>query len=231
VAEKLRLETEAVEKQTHREMEERQKDKDRETERLRLELEERTKQHEFELRMREIETSANSQRVHYNGKTGGGDSSARPQVASMKALKLPPYNKDKDDLDAYLSRFERVCHALNVQPEHWSAQLARLLEGQALDVYQRMSDNHVGSYETLKENLLKRFRLTEGGYRKRFKQSNIENGETPEQFIDRLRRYLQKWCHMAGFEQTYEGLEDLVVRDQFFITCDKPLQTFLKGGR
>ena len=91
-----------------------------------------------------------------------------------------------------------------------------------------MSDNDVGSYETLKENLLKRFTLTEGRYRKRFKQSKMENGETPEQFIARLRRYLQKWHHMAGFEQTYEGLEDLILRDQFFITCDKPLQTFLK---
>ena len=80
----------------------------------------------------------------------------------------------------------------------------------------------------LKNNLLKRFRLTEGGYRKRFKQSKIENGETPEQFIDRLRRYLQKLRQMAGFDQTYEGLEDLILRDQFFITCDKPLQTFLK---
>jgi len=56
--------------------------------------------------MMEIETSANSQRVHNNSETGGGDSSARPQVASMKALKLGPYNEDKDDLDAYLSRFE-----------------------------------------------------------------------------------------------------------------------------
>jgi len=91
-----------------------------------------------------------------------------------------------------------------------------------------MSDNNVWSYETLKENLLKRFRLTEGGNRKHFKQSKIENGKTPEQFIDRLRRYLQKWRHMVGFEQTYEGLEDLILRDQFFITCGKPLQTFLK---
>jgi len=33
---------------------------------------------------------------------------------------------------------------------------------------------------------------------------------------------------MVGFEQTYEGLEDLILRDQFFTTCDKPLQTFLK---
>ena len=30
------------------------------------------------------------------------------------------------------------------------------------------------------------------------------------------------------FEQIYEGLEDLILRDQFFITCDRPLQTFLK---
>ena len=84
-----------------------------------------------------------------------------------------------------------------------------------MDVYQHMSDNNVWSYETLKENLLKRFRLTEGGNRKHFKQSKIENGKTPEQFIDRLRRYLQKWRHMVGFEQTYEGLEDLILRDQF----------------
>ena len=33
---------------------------------------------------------------------------------------------------------------------------------------------------------------------------------------------------MAGFEQTYECLEDFILRDQFFIACDKPLQTFLK---
>ena len=71
----------------------------------------------------------------------------------------------------------------------------------------------------------------EGGYRKRFKQSKIENGETPEQFLDRLRRYLQKWCHMAGFEQTYGGLESLILRDQFFIKCDKSLQTFQKEKR
>jgi len=57
----------------------------------------------------------------------------------------------------------------------------------------KVSDEDVGDYELLKNNLLMRFRLTEGGYRKRFKQSKIENGETPEQFIDRLRRYLQKW--------------------------------------
>jgi len=40
-------------------------------------------------------------------------------MASMKALKLPPYNEDKDDLNAYLSRFERACQAFDVKPEHY----------------------------------------------------------------------------------------------------------------
>ena len=37
---------------------------------------------------------------------------------SMKALKLPPFNEEKDDLDAYLTRFERACVAFEVRPEH-----------------------------------------------------------------------------------------------------------------
>ena len=37
----------------------------------------------------------------------------------------------------------------------------RLLQGQALDVYQRMTDEDVGDYDLLKTSLLKRLRLTE----------------------------------------------------------------------
>ena len=33
---------------------------------------------------------------------------------------------------------------------------------------------------------------------------------------------------MAGFEQSHEGLENLILRDQYFLTCDKALQTFLR---
>ena len=33
---------------------------------------------------------------------------------------------------------------------------------------------------------------------------------------------------MAGFDQSHEGLENLILRDQYFLTCDKALQIFLK---
>jgi len=38
----------------------------------------------------------------------------------MKALKLPPSNEEKDDLDAYLTKFERACIAFEIRTEHWS---------------------------------------------------------------------------------------------------------------
>jgi len=61
----------------------------------------------------------------------------------MKALKLLPFNEEKDDLVAYLTRFERACAAFEVRPEHKSAQLARLLQGKSLEVYQRLTDSDV----------------------------------------------------------------------------------------
>jgi len=33
---------------------------------------------------------------------------------------------------------------------------------------------------------------------------------------------------MAGYDDDYDGLKSLIIRDQFFITCDRQLQTFLK---
>ena len=107
-------------------------------------------------------------------------------------------------------------------------QLARLLQGKSLEVYQRIRDADVGQYDVLKVQLLKRFRLTEGGNRKKFKLSKLEVGETPDQFVDRLKRYLDKWREMAGCKDNYDDLKDMIIRDQHFLMCDKSLQTFLK---
>jgi len=119
-------------------------------------------------------------------------------------------------LDAYITRFERTCQAFEIPRVQWTPQLARLLKGSALEVYERMLDHEINDYELLKERLLKRFQLTEGGYRKKFKRSHMEKGETPEQFVERLRRFMRKWREMAGGDESYEGLEIMVSRDQFF---------------
>ena len=65
---------------------------------------------EHEYRMKEIEI-----RDRDMGAGGADDAETNPNTnnnnssrsAGMRALKLPPFNEDKDDLDAYLIRFER----------------------------------------------------------------------------------------------------------------------------
>jgi hypothetical protein len=88
-----------------------------------------------------------------------------------------------------------------------------------------MPNESLFDYDLLKNSLLKRLQQNEKGYRKRFKRENMQSGETPQQFVSRLRRYLDKWREMAGLEATYEGMLTLMLKDQFFITCSKDLQS------
>jgi hypothetical protein len=91
-----------------------------------------------------------------------------------------------------------------------------------------LTSREAQDYDCLKEQLLKRFRLTEGGYRQKFRDSRIEVGETCSQFFERLRRYLRQWISLAGYEETFEGLESLILKNQFFTTCSPELRVFIK---
>lgn len=88
-----------------------------------------------------------------------------------------------------------------------------------------MRADEAHGYEKLKEELLKRFWLTEGGYRKKFKSAK-EKDETALQFGGRLNRYLEKWLQMSGSEEDYNGLKMLISRDQFLVKC--AVRCFLK---
>ena len=50
----------------------------------------------------------------------------------------------------------------------WASNLSALLRGSALDVFYRLPVEDTKDYDKLKEALLRRFRLTEAGFRERF---------------------------------------------------------------
>ena len=81
-----------------------------------------------------------------------------------------------------------------------------LLTGKALETYSRLHPDNLEKYDVLKEALLLRFQLTEDGFRNRFYQSKAEEGETAEQFMTRLTRYLERWMDLAGTKKTYDEL-------------------------
>jgi len=116
---------------------------------------------DFELQKLQLELNTRVRESQSNTSVDGSGDHAVSHVPNIKLMKLPPFHEEKDHLDAYLNRFERTCRAFNVPQGQWSFQLARFLQGQALDVYQRMTDEDVGDYDLLKTSLLKRLRLTE----------------------------------------------------------------------
>jgi hypothetical protein len=91
-----------------------------------------------------------------------------------------------------------------------------------------MPPEEANDYTALKKAVLKRYQLTEEGFRLKFRDSKPLQGETVFQFIARLRRYFNRWTEMAEIEDTYKALSDLLIREQFIQSCSQDLALFIK---
>lgn len=145
-----------------------------------------------------------------------------------KLPKLPPFSDQKDCIDAYLQRFERFAENAKWSRDTWSINLSALLTGTSLEVYSRLSPADALDYDKLKFSLLQRFRLSEEGFHDKFRSSKPDKGENPPQFLARLENYLTRWMELAKSPPTYEGLRDLLLREQFIASCSKSLSTFIR---
>ncbi len=154
------------------------------------------------------------------------EESAGPKV--QRGPKLPTFDEDRDNMDSYLARFERYAEVQRWAKPQWAVHLSALLKGKALDVYSRLSSEDALCFETLKSALLKRFELTEEGFRRKFKSCRPEQGETFVQYASRAKRYLSRWFELGKVEQTFEGVTDYLLRDQLLTTCSRELYVHLR---
>ena len=140
-------------------------------------------------------------------------------ASRVKGPKLPNFDETKDSMDAYIRRFERYAVANNWDAANYATYLSSLLKGKALEVYAQMSTADCTNYDRLKRALLRRFQMTEDGYRRRFYTSKMERDETAGQFITRLSEYCDNWIDMAGITKNYEALRNFIVTEQFLHVC------------
>ncbi|GFS19342.1 hypothetical protein ElyMa_005029700 [Elysia marginata] len=103
--------------------------------------------------------------------------------ASAKHPKLPHFQDGKDDLDIWLTRFERFAESNSWSRDKWSSSLCALLTGRALECYGRLSSEQAHDYDKIKQALMKRYDLTEDGYRRKFRSCKTAEGESPGMFI------------------------------------------------
>ena len=81
-------------------------------------------------------------------------------------------------------------------------------------MYSRLSEEAARDYDKVKIALMKRYDLTEDGYRRKFRASKPEVDESPDQFIVLLDRYLLRWLELSDTERTFDGLKDLLVEEE-----------------
>ena len=141
---------------------------------------------------------------------------------------MPCFDERSDDMDSFLHRFEVYADSQRWSKGQWAVYLSALLKGKALEVYSRLPVKDAQDYEILKDALLKRFNLTEEGFKQKFKSARAEVGEAPTQFIARLENYLMRWIDLANVEKDFDGLMSLIVREQYLESCPVQLAIFLR---
>ena len=81
----------------------------------------------------------------------------------------------------------------------------------------------------LKSALLKRYNLTEEGYRTKFRRVTTEQNETPLQFVVRLQCYFDKWMTLSGTDKAApKAIQDLFLKEQSLNSCPRDLSAHLR---
>jgi hypothetical protein len=180
-----------------------------------MEREERERQRLHEERLEELRA-----RNDTNGNNANAGYVYRP--------KLPKFDDEKDDLDAYIERFERFAISQGWQGETWAQNLSFLLSGKALEVYSSLPETKVKDYDFLKKQLLTRFQLSAECFRHKFRNSRPEKNEMMSQFMNRITRYLDRWVELSDANDEVKDLKDLLLREQFLNGCSNELAIFIR---
>ena len=208
-----------------RETEEKEKAAAREEARIQREAEEKEKERRFlaeeSEKKRQHELALAQSKVQ-------ADSTAVSNKPGKLSFKMPPFDDKKDDMDAYISRFEQFSTVHGYSAETWACNLSVQLKGNALAVYHRMSSEDQQNYSKLKSTLLRAYQMTEAGYRDKFREAKPLDDEEFTQFVTRLSNYMDRWVDLGETSKTYEALRDLIVRDQVLQVCHQGLRGFIQ---
>jgi hypothetical protein len=98
---------------------------------------------------------------------------------------------DQDDIEAYLTTFERMMKAYKVEKAKWVYLLAPQLTGKAQQAYAAMAGEDAGDYDSLKGAILKRYNVNDESYRMRFRSVAKRQEESYQEMATRTMDLLQ----------------------------------------
>ncbi|KAL5479435.1 hypothetical protein EMCRGX_G022956 [Ephydatia muelleri] len=209
--EERRREQERRDREEERKLVEAEREKqrqEREEERKRAEAE---KEQERQKRMEEIRQKDEADRRQREEEWRQRDKELRVQmellakIAEVKKAESTETSKtgdndlrvvkltDRDDIEAYLTTFERLMTAYNIPRNQWIFKLAPQLTGKAQQAYAALTTEDALIYNTVKAAILRRYDITEETYLQRFQSAVRSNEETHRDLAIRLGDLATKW--------------------------------------
>ena len=121
-----------------------------------------------------------------------GEVAQRVQEAKDKDVKIAKL-ADTDDIEAYLTTFERQMVAYDVLRGRWVFKLAPQLSGKEQQAYTAMDAAESSNYERVGEAILLRYDIDQESYRQWFRTAKRKEGETNRELTMRLQNLVKKW--------------------------------------
>ena len=200
--------------------------KRRETE-AKLELRQVEMKLKHELEMSQIQLQA--EQVKADSIRGSTENiSSQGSSVSFRVPKLPCFVDGKDGIDRYLSRFETYAESMQWPKEKYALCLSALLTGKALEVLSRIPQDLVNDYDHLKTALLEKYQLTSDDFRNKFFSTKQAPNESAPQFMGKLKHYFTRWIALSNTEESFEGVRELLLREQFLSSCPRNVSVFLR---
>lgn len=141
---------------------------------------------------------------------------------------LVSFDERRDDLDAFIRRFESIAKGQKWPESQWSTALSTCLSGEALSVYGRLPPSDAADYTKMKTALLKRFRFTADGFRDKFNNEKPVGSETATQYAARLSHYFDRWVELSKTNTEFTSLRALLIKERFLHGCGPNLSLYLK---
>ena len=104
------------------------------------------------------------------------------------------------------------------------SQLNALLGKKSWEVHSRLLQKDTLDNDHLKTAMLQQYNYSEQGYRQRSRKPKSKDSD---QFMVRLKNYFTQWVKLSKMESNFEGVVDLMVKDQFIKSCSKELSVHL----
>ena len=123
---------------------------------------------------------------------GAGEEGAARTVPAQENVVLAKF-AEGDDVDVFLTTFERVMNGYKIPEGRWAIQLAPQLSGKAQQAYASLSAEAAANYQEVKKAILRRYDVCDETYRQRFLSARKREQETYTGLANRLGDLASKW--------------------------------------